>query len=449
MSKTFIVNGTIIDPSQDHSKKGVLVIEGGKILAIEESVDIPKDFDGEVFDADGKWIIPGLIDAHVHLREPGQEWKETILSGSKAAIAGGYTSIMCMPNTTPAIHSAEIVEFVLKKGREANLARILPIGAVSLSRKGEQIAPLLELAEAGCVAFSDDGDPVWDAGLMRRALQISASLNMPICCHEEDCSITHGGTGSTNGGVMDECGHSFRLGYKGMPAVAEEVMIARDIELARETGGHAHICHVSTARGALLIERAKQDGIKVTAEVTPHHLHLTHDDVDGIDTHYKMSPPLRAAEDVEALRDALSTGVIDMIASDHAPHERDSKECEFESATMGITGLQTNLSLTLQLVNDGVISKERAIDALSTQAAQLIGVDTGSFKKGAPADVVTIDPKGKWELDEKSNCSKSVNTPFWNQEMPGGVDTVFVDGECKLRDGKFVESIVHKKVANQ
>ncbi len=345
-----------------------------------------------------------------------------------------------MPNTSPTIDNAEVSRFVLSRAELASLANVHPIGAVTVGRKGHELAPLYELAEAGCVAFSDDGDPVWDAGIMRRALEISRDLKTPITCHEEDTSITGGGSG-IGGGVMDECGRAFRLGLPGMPAVAEEVHIARDIELARETGGHVHICHLSTARGALLVKRGKEDGINVTAEVTPHHLFFSNEDVDGVDTNFKMSPPLRSAEDVQALRQALSDGVIDCIASDHAPHERDSKECEFQNAAMGIIGFQTTLPLTLSLVRDGVLSKERAIEALSTSPAHVFNLEAGAIKAGQQADIAIIDPEKSWKYTRDNNFSKSSNTPFFGTEFQGVTTTTLVNGKILHRDNFCSENI--------
>jgi len=414
-------NGDIVNPESTDSFVGTVIVDGDKITGIEKG-DVEDVGDRETIDCTGKWIIPGLVDLHVHLREPGFEWKETIESGAKCAVAGGYTSLCSMPNTNPAIDHAEVASFIREKAKEAGFAKVFPIGAVSKERKGNDLAPLYELREAGCIAFSDDGDPVWDAGVMRRSLEIAKDIGAPICCHEEDKSLSCCGS-------MDECGHSYRLGITGFPGVAEEVMIARDIELARVTGGHVHICHVSTARGALLIQRAKEDGIHVTAEVTPHHLMLSHLDVDGIDTSYKMSPPLRAPADVLALREALASGVIDCIASDHAPHEPDSKDCEFEEAAMGILGLQTNLPIALKLIHDSVLTRERAIQALSFSAAKIVSLEAGMLRPGRPADIAIIDPNQKWTFSNSLNLSKSQNTPFLGEEFIGRAIETFVDGK--------------------
>ncbi|MCI5065147.1 dihydroorotase [bacterium] len=429
MSGKYLLSaGEIVGGGSASSQEGSILISDGKIEAVEYGSTPEVSDDYEEIDCRGKWLIPGLIDVHVHLREPGYEWKETVKSGAEAAVAGGYTAVCCMPNTEPTLDHAEVVRFVREQGQQAGLAKVLPIGAVTQSRKGEVLAPLYELREAGCVAFSDDGDPVWDAGVMRRSLEVAKDLGVPICCHEEDKSL------SCNG-AMDECAHSYALGIRGWPAVAEEVMIARDIELARTTGGAVHLCHVSTARGALLVERAKNDGIAVTAEVTPHHLMLSHRDVDGVDTAYKMSPPLRSEEDVEGLRVAVANGVIDCIASDHAPHEPDSKEVEFEAATMGILGLQTNLPIVLQLVADGVLSKERAIAALSSRPAKIFGLDGGVLQRGKIADLVVVDPGSRWSFDVSSNRSLSRNSPFLGTEFPGTALYTFVDGRKFLADG--------------
>ena len=416
-----LANGEIIDPEAGKTSKGSILIENGTISEIDYSNELKRE-GVEVIDCKGHWIAPGLVDIHVHLREPGYEWKETVRSGVEAAALGGYSAVCCMPNTLPAIDHAEVAAFIIEQSNAVNLSEVLRIGAVTVERAGKELAPLYELRKAGCVAFSDDGDPVYDSGIMRRALEIAKDLDVPICCHEEDFALSCRG-------AMDECGRSYALGVRGWPAVAEEVMIARDIELARITGGSVHLCHVTTARGALLVSRAKEDGIPVTAEVTPHHLIFDHSMVDGVDTNFKMSPPLRSKSDVLALREALASGVIDCVASDHAPHEPDSKEVEFEAAPMGILGLQTNLPLMLRFVRDGLLTKERAFDSLSTAGSRIFRLPERGLQPGARADFVVIDPEQEWEFSPEINRSKSENSPFFGEQFKGAVTMTVIAGK--------------------
>ena len=432
MSLSLIKNALLIDPSTNLEGSYDLLIEGRIIKAVEEKGKLDHVSSDVTYDCQGMWLVPGLIDLHVHLRDPGLEWKENVGSGVKAAISGGYTSICSMPNTKPAIHSAEIARYIINKSDEYSLARVLPIGAVSLDLKGKQMAPLSELYKAGCVAFSDDGEPVFDAGLMIKALQWTKMLDCRISCHEEDKHISCGG-------CVNESPFATKLGLPPMPTIAEDVMVARDIELARYTKSKIHICHISSARGVELVRRAKEDGIDVTCEVTPHHLVLTDNCLEGFDTNYKMSPPLRSEEERQALIKGLQDGVIDAIASDHAPHELDSKLCSFEEATFGILGLQTSLPLTLNFIKDGTLSKLDAFRALSTNPANCFSLPYGSLKAGSPADILVIDPNHKWKYTVEENLSKSINSPFIDKEFIGKAKHVFVDGEIKLDNFKLKE----------
>lgn len=426
-----ISNGYLIDPKNKIEGEFDLIIDGGKVLSVLKRGEKVSD-KATVIDAKGKWVIPGLIDMHVHLREPGFEWKETIETGVRAAIAGGYTSVCTMPNTSPTNDSAEVTQFILGKAKEAGLSRVFPIGAISVGLKGKEMAPMMELARAGCVAFSDDGEPVWDSALMRRALEWALPLNKVLCLHEEDLHLSQRAP-------MNESSRSFAMGVLGQPTVAEEVMIARDIELARYTTGKIHICHVSTARGALLVERAKKDGIQITAEVTPHHLLLTEELCEGYNTNAKMAPPLRTKEDTLYLQDALAKGIIDVIASDHAPHEADRKECEFSEAAFGILGLQTTLPLMLDLVRDGVLTKMRAIEAMSTKPAQILSLNgLGGLGVGDLADIVLVDPDSPWKLEASCIHSKSFNSPFIGRTLRGQATDVLVGGELKISSGKIL-----------
>jgi len=416
-----IKNGLVICPESDLETERDLLIEDGKIKAIDKPGSFKSVAALKVIDAAGCWVIPGMIDLHVHLREPGFEWKETIRSGSEAAVLGGFTSVCCMPNTNPTNDCAQITGFILDRARAAGRARVLPIGAITAALKGGEMAPLSDLQRAGCVAFSDDGEPVANSGIMRRALEWCLSSGLTLSCHEEDKHLSCGG-------CMNESPLSYRMGLKGMPKVAEEVMIARDIELARTTGGRVHICHISSGRSAELIRRAKNDGIKITCEVTPHHITLDEESVASYDTNAKMSPPLREAYEVTALRAALKDGTIDAIASDHAPHELDSKRVEFSRATFGILGLQTSLPLMLELVTKGEISRRRAVELVTAGPARSFALPYGTLKVGSRADVSIIDPQWSWSFERSGVRSLSFNSPFLGRKMQGVARTVIVDG---------------------
>jgi dihydroorotase len=429
---TVIHGGIIIDAASDRDGEFDLLIENGVIAAIEKPGVLKDKTDVERVDATGSWVIPGCVDLHVHLREPGEEWKETVQTGAEAAVLGGYTSICCMPNTKPANDSAEVTRFILEKAKAAQAARVLPIGAISMERKGKQLAPYSELAKAGCVAFSDDGDPVVDAGLMRRALEWCLMLGLPLACHEEDRNLSCGG-------CMNESPLSLKMGLKGFPGVAEDVMIARDIELARFTKGKVHICHVSTARGVELIRRAKNDGINITCEVAPHHLVLDEQSVRGYDTNFKMMPPLKGHEDIEGLFAGLADGTVDAIASDHAPHDKDSKLVEFSRATVGILGLQTSLPLLVEMCLKGTMSRKRMVDLLCAGPSRSFGLPYGTLKVGSDADVVVLDPKRTWLFSEQGVRSKSKNSPFLGKELTGQAKHVFVAGRQVVSCGELVE----------
>ncbi len=423
-----IENGTLIDSATDREGAFDILVEGGRVAAIEKPGALKAHADAERIDAKGQWVIPGCIDLHVHLREPGEEWKETIQTGAEAAVLGGYTSICCMPNTKPANDSAEVTRFIIEKAKAAAAARVLPIGAISMERKGKQLAPYNELAKAGCVAFSDDGDPVADAGLMRRALEWCLMLGLPLSCHEEDRNLSCGGS-------MNESPLSLKLGLKGFPGVAEDVMIARDIELARFTKGKVHICHVSTARGIELIRRAKNDGINVTCEVAPHHLVLDEGCCAGYDTNCKMMPPLKGHEDIEGLFAGISDGTVDAIASDHAPHDRDSKLVEFSRATVGILGLQTSLPLFVELCSKGKVSRKRMVELLCHGPAKSFGLSSGTLRVGSDADITVLDPSVRWQFTSDDVRSKSKNSPFIGRELTGKAANVLVGGRRVVSNG--------------
>ncbi len=367
-------------------------------------------------------MAPGLIDVHVHLREPGHEDRETIATGAASAVAGGFTGICAMPNTDPVIDNQGAVGFVKAKGEAAALARVYPIGCVSVGQRGEQLAEFGEMVGAGAVAVSDDGHPVMSSHLMRTALEYALTFGIPVADHCEDTPLAEGGQ-------MHEGLVSTRLGLKGIPAAAEEIHVARDIILSELTGGHVHLCHMSTRGSVELIRRAKEKGLRVTAEAAPHHFTLTHDRCEGYDTNAKMNPPLREAEDREAIRQALADGTLDCIATDHAPHHYDAKEREFDEAPNGIIGLETALSLALrELVAPGLLSLMSLIERMSSAPARLWHLPGGSLRPGTVADAVVFDPVTTWMVDPSRFRSKSRNTPWGGETLPGRVQWTVVAG---------------------
>ena len=412
-----IKNGLLIDPSSQKEGEFDLLISDGIVKDVQPKGKIVCD--AKIYDASNKWVMPGFIDLNVHLREPGFEKKETIATGTKAALAGGFTSICCMPDTNPVNDSLQVTNYILQKAKEANNAKVFPIGALSVGLEDNDLSPLSKLYNAGCVAFSNDSFPIKSAAMMRRALDWCAMLGVRIHCHEEDLSLC---------GVMNESPLSLCLGLSGSPSISEEIMIARDIELARYTKGKIHICHVSTARSAKLISRAKADGIDVTAEVTPHHLFLTQDEVSGYNTLCKVFPPLRLKEDSDALFNALLDGTIDVVVSCHSPQDSDSKNTVFDLASFGLIGLQSTVSLLIKCVLDGKMTKKRFVEVLSKRPAEIINKNLGSLQIGKAADICIIDPHKTWKYTKETIFSKSYNTPFLNKELQGKVEAVFVDG---------------------
>ncbi len=435
-----IRNGTVVDPVNTRHAAADVVIEDGVIRGVEPpgslppvagAVDSDRNAERDI-DAQGWIVAPGLIDLHVHFREPGYEYKETVQTGAQSAVAGGFSTVACMANTNPVNDNAAVTRYIIDKAQAANFARVLPIGALSKGLRGEELAELDAMVEAGIVAVSDDGRPVMNAQLMRQALVDCARLRVPISVHEEDLNLSAGG-------VMNEGPTAERLGRKGVPNVAEEVMIARDFALARLTGGHVHVAHVS-ARGSIdLIRQAKAEGLAVTAEVAPHHFTLTEEAIEEYDTDAKMAPPLRLAADVEAMQEGLQDGTLDAIATDHAPHHRDDKALDFSRAAHGVVGLETALPLTLQLVEVGVLSLSAAIQKLTWNPARIFGLPYGSLSVGAPADVVVFDPQQRWTVNLKSLHSKSKNTPFAGKEMKGKAVLTLVDGRV-VYDGRKASS---------
>jgi dihydroorotase len=419
MPSVLISGGTVVDPvSHCHGAFDLLIVDG---RVAEVAPPAKSRIADQRVDATGCWVVPGLIDMHVHLREPGHEYKETVLSGTRAAVAGGFTAVACMANTNPVNDNGAVTKYILEKAAAANLARVYPIGAVSVGLAGERLAEIGEMREAGVVAVSDDGKPVMDSALMRHALEYSAMFDLPVIAHEEDTALAADG-------VMNEGPTAFRLGLTGMPAAAEEAMVARDIALLERTGGHLHIAHASSAGTVDLVRRAKARGLAVTAEATPHHFTLTEEAVGDYDTNAKMNPPLRTRADVEAVIGGLRDGTIDAIATDHAPHHRDEKDVEFDCAAHGIVGLETALPLCLRLMNEHGVPLETLVRALSTNPARILRVAGGSLARGAPADVTVIDPHAAWQVDPQRFQSTSRNTPFGGWPMVGTARATIVGG---------------------
>lgn len=420
-----IAGGTVVDPvNQLHARRDVL-IRDGVVVEVGETGAVPA-VDADVIDASGCFVVPGLIDVHVHLREPGYEYKETIETGSRAAVAGGFAAVACMANTNPVNDSAAVTATIVERARAVNLARVYPIGAVTVGLKGEQLAEIGEMRQAGIVAASDDGQPIMDGELMRRALEYSSMFGIPIIAHEEDRGIA-------SGGVMHEGAVSLRLGLKGVPAAAETAMVARDIALVEQTGGRLHLAHMSTAGSVELIRSAKARGAAVTGEASPHHFTLTDSAVDGYNTNAKMNPPLRTEQDVAAIRAGIRDGTLDVIATDHAPHHRDEKNVEFDAALNGIVGLETAIPLALRLTGEADIPIDTLVRTMSTNPAKLLGVPGGSLSVGAIADVTVIDPKRRWRVDPAKFASKSRNTPFGDWEMQGQAVATIVGGRVVFR----------------
>ena len=426
--KLLLKGGRVIDPGTGKDGELDVLVEDGRLAKIDRN--IPPD-GVEVIELGKGWIVaPGLVDIHVHLREPGQEHKETIASGAAAAVAGGFTGIACMPNTDPVNDHAGITQFIIKKATDANLARVYPIGAVSLGSRGEQLAELGEQKSAGCVAFSDDGRPVATALLMRRALEYAGMLGVPIVDHCEDPSLK-------GDGVAHEGFHASALGLRGIPGLAESLMVERDVSLAELTGAHVHICHMSARQSLRAVRAGKERGVRVTCEVAPHHFTLTDEALDGpikYDTNLKMNPPLREPADRDAMLEGIADGTVDAIATDHAPHHADEKMVEFDRAPFGITGLETAVPLVFdRLVHAGRISVKRAIELLSTNPARVLNLPGGSLAEGAPADIVVIDPDRRVTIDASRHVSKSKNTPFNGWELRGAVAYTLVGGRIVHR----------------
>jgi len=418
-----IKGGRVIDPANNVDEVRDLLIEGA-VIGSKGKAD-------ETIDAKGKWVLPGLIDLHTHLRDPGRPDKETIASGSRAAALGGFTTICCMANTNPPADNPAVIEYIVAKAKKEAVVNVLPIAAVTKGLKGEELSEMGRCFAEGAVAFSDDGKPVMRSDVMRKALEYARQFGVPVISHSEDCNLSAGG--SMNEGVV-----STEIGLPGIPALAEEIMVARDIMLAREFG-RVHLAHISTAGSVRLVRQAKKDKIAVSAETCPHYFSLTEEEVRHYDTNGKVNPPLRTKEDVAEVIKGLVDGTIDAIATDHAPHTIEDKRVEFNQAASGLVGLETALALALTvLVGSKVLSPKQLVDRMAAAPARILGLNKGTLKPGSPADVVIVDPEREWTVDASRFASKSRNTPFNGWGVKGKVLHTIVGGRTVVRDGQLV-----------
>jgi dihydroorotase len=420
-----IQNGRVIDPSQQMDRVANLLIADGRVAAF----DVQPGGEQTIIDASGKIVCPGLIDMHVHLREPGKEEDETIESGTAAALAGGFTSIACMPNTEPTVDSQGVADFIRHQAAQADNCNVFVVACVSKGREGKELAEIGQLVKAGAVAFTDDGAPIYNPELMRRAFEYCLMFDKPVLNHPEIRELTEHG-------VMHEGLTSLILGLSGMPAAAEDVMASRDIALAEATGGRYHLMHVSTAGSVDAVRRAKRRGVRVTSEVTPHHFTLTDECLRSFDSNFKMNPPLRGKEHVEAVIAGLADGTIDVIATDHAPHAKEKKMQELDQAPFGIVGLETALGLVVtKLIKPGHLDWSTAIQKMTINPARILGISKGTLAIGADADITIINPAIQWKVDPAQFLSKSTNTPFGGWELTGRADFVIVGGRVKFKRG--------------
>ncbi len=420
--KLLLKGGRLIDPQTNRDQVADILVVDGTIQQIGTGLSAPA---AQVVDLNGKVVAPGFIDMHVHLRQPGYEYKETILTGCTAAAAGGFTAVCCMPNTNPPIDEESVVRMIQAEAKRAldGLVDVYPVGAVTVGRKGEHLAPLAELVTAGAVGFTDDGDPVFDAEIMRRALEYAAMYGKPVIQHAQDIALT-------KGGVMNEGFVATGLGLGGMPSVAEEIVVARDIRLAEYTGGEYHVAHISTAPAVELVRQAKARGLKVTCEVTPHHFTLTDEAVRTYDTNTKMNPPLRTAADVEAIRAGLRDGTIDVIATDHAPHSFDEKQVEFQVAPFGIVGLETAIGLAVtELVQKNVLTLPQLVEKFSVNPRRILHLSPVRVAEGEEANLTIFDPVAQWLVAPDYFKSKSKNSPFGGRKLTGKPVGVLNNGQ--------------------
>ncbi|MEJ2363517.1 MAG: dihydroorotase [Deltaproteobacteria bacterium] len=427
MSK-LIRGGRVLDPANGLDDFHDILVEGSIIRSMGPpgSLDAEAHASTEIIEAVGLWVVPGLIDLHTHLREPGEEYKETILTGSRAAAAGGFTTICSMPNTKPVNDNSAVTDFILRRAAEADLVRVCPVGAISQGQGGELLAEYAELKEAGVVAVSDDGQAVMNSQLMRRALEYAQVFNLPVISHAEDRNLAADG-------VMNEGLVSTRLGLREIPSAAEDVMVFRDCSLAELTGGRLHIAHLSSGGSVELVRQFKARGVKVTAEATPHHFTLTDEALENFDTNLKVNPPIRSSKDLAAIHQGLADGTIDAIATDHAPHSTIEKDVEFDYAAFGMIGLETALPLTLRLVEQGILSPLEALSKLTCNPARVLGIELGLLSPGLQADITLIDPRREFTVDVNLFRSKSRNSPFHGWKLKGYAVMVLRDGKVIFR----------------
>lgn len=426
--RILIKNGRVIDPENGLDKATDILIENGTISKIGDNLE-PKGKETEIIDAAGKVVVPGLVDMHCHLRDPGQEYKEDIETGTRSAVMGGITSIACMPNTKPVVDNEAVVSYIINKAKEVGYVNVYPIGAVSKGLKGEELAEIGEMKFAGAVAVSDDGRPVTDSGLMRRAMEYADMFDMKVISHCEDISLA-------DGGHMNEGEVATAMGLRGISRAAEEVMVSRDIIIAEAIGTPIHIAHVSTRLSVDLVRQAKKRGVRVTCETCPHYFSLTEKAVEGFNTFAKMNPPLRTEDDVEAIKEGLKDGTIDCIVTDHAPHHIDEKNCEFAIALNGIVGFETSLGLGLKyLVKKGVLTINQLIEKMAVNPSKILGLNKGNLKIGNAADITIFDPDKEWTVDISKLHSKSKNSPYDGFKLLGKPEYVIVGGDIKVSKG--------------
>jgi len=427
MAKILIKNGRVVDPAANIDGKRDVLIDNGKIIQVKAGI---KATNAKIIDAAGLLVLPGLIDMHVHLRDPGRPDKETIASGSRAAALGGFTTVCCMANTNPVVDNPAVVKYIVEKARSEAVVNVLPIGAVTRGLQGELLTEMAMMIEEGAVAFSDDGKPIMDASVMRKALEYASQFDVPIISHCEDLNLSHGG-------AMNEGALSTAIGLPGIPAVSEENMIERDVKLA-EKFGQAHIAHVSSAGSVESIRKAKKKKVKVTCETCPHYFSLTEAAVKDYDTNAKVNPPLKTKKDVQAIIKGLRDNTIDVIATDHAPHNIEEKNIEFNQAASGMVGLETALALALtKLVNENKLNLKQVIAQMTINPARILGINKGTLKAGADADIIIVDPKQKWLVDPSKFASQSKNTPFAGWELQGKVLYTIVSGKIVVHNGQI------------
>jgi len=431
MTDICLRGGRVIDPGRSFDAQADVLLSGGKVARIEPGLAGSVGREVRIIDVKDHWVCPGLVDIHTHLREPGQEYKEDILTGTTAAAAGGFTAVCCMPNTVPPNDNRAITDLIVRRAREVGVVRVYPIGAITQGLKGEVLAEMGELQEAGCVAVSDDGKPVMNGEIMRRALEYARGFGLPLIQHAEDLTLSQGGS-------MHEGAVSTRVGIRAQPGAAESTMVARDLELVALTGARYHVAHISTAESVRLVREAKRRGLPVTCEVTPHHLTLSDEACAGFDTFTKCNPPLRTDADIAALIEALADGTIDAIATDHAPHSPVEKDVEFEQAAFGMTGLETALPLCLEFVRKGVLTPAALVRLLSTAPAAVLKLPGGSLSGGSPADVTVISPDVAWTCEPARFRSRSRNSPFAGSPMKGRAVLTLVGGRIAHAEESFV-----------